>query len=54
MGIHKYGLYTSSSQLGIKSVSTRVLMADGYGYRSLDSLSYDVTVCISERRYVVT
>ena len=54
MGIHKYGLDTSSSQLGIKSLGTRVLRADGYGSRSSDSLSSGVAVCISERRYVVT
>ena len=34
MGIHKYGLYVSSSQLGIKSLGTRVLRADGHGSRS--------------------
>ena len=54
MGIHKYGLYNSSSHLGIKSLGTRVSMADGYGYRSSYSLSYGVAVCISECRYVVT
>ena len=48
MGIHKYGLYNSSSHLGIKSLGTRVSMADGYGYRSSYSLSYGVAVCISE------
>ena len=54
MGIHKYGPYTSSSQLGIKSLGTRVPRADGYGSSSSDSLSSGVTICILERRYVVT
>ena len=54
MGIHKYGLDTSSSQLGIKSLGTRVPRADGYGSRSSNSLSFGVAVCILERRYVVT
>ena len=34
MGIHKYGLDASSSQLGIKSLSTQVSRADGHGSRS--------------------
>ena len=34
MGIHKYGLDTSSSQLGIKSLGTRVQRANGHGSRS--------------------
>ena len=34
MGIHKYGLDTSSSQLGIQSLVTRVPRADGHGSRS--------------------
>ena len=34
MGIHKYGFDTSSSQLGIKSLSTQVTRADGNGSRS--------------------
>ena len=34
MGIHKYGTDTSSSQLGIKSLGTRALRADGHGSRS--------------------
>ena len=34
VGIHKYGSDTSSSQLGIKSLGTRVPRADGYGSRS--------------------
>ena len=34
MGIHKYGLDTSSSQLGIKSLGTRVPRADRHGSRS--------------------
>ena len=54
MGIHKYGPDTSSSQLGIKSLGTRVPRADGYGSMSLDSLSSGVAVCISECKYVVT
>ena len=53
MGIHKYGPDTSSSQLGIKSLSTRVPRVGGYGSRSSNSLSSGVAVCISER-YVVT
>ena len=44
MGIHKYGLDTCSTQLGIKSLGTRVLRVDGYGSRSSDSLSYGVVV----------
>ena len=31
MGIHNYGPDTSSSQLGIKSLGTRVPRADEYG-----------------------
>ena len=31
MGIHKYGLDTSSSRLGIKSLGTRERRADGHG-----------------------
>ena len=31
MGIHKYGLDTSSSRLDIKSLGTRVRRADGHG-----------------------
>ena len=54
MGIHNYGPDTNSSQLGIKSLGTRVPRADGYGSRSLDSFSSGVVVCISERKYVVT
>ena len=34
MGIHKYGLDASSSQLGINSLGTRVLRADEHGFRS--------------------
>ena len=34
MGIQKYGPNISSSQLGIKSLGTRVPMADGHGSRS--------------------
>ena len=54
MGIHKYDPNTSSSQLGIKSVGTRVPRADRYGSRSSKSLSFGVAVFISKRRYVVT
>ena len=54
MGIHKYSPDSSSSQLGIKSLGTRVPRADEYGSRSSYSLSFGVVVCISERRYVVT
>ena len=53
MGINKYGLDTSLSQLDIKSLGTRVPRADEYGSRSSDSLSSGVAVCISECRYVV-
>ena len=34
VGIHKYGLNASSSQLGIKILGTRVSRADGHGFRS--------------------
>ena len=34
MGIHKYGPNTSSSQLCIKSLGTRVPRANGHGSRS--------------------
>ena len=34
MGIHKYGPDTNSSQLGMKSLGTRVLRANGHGFRS--------------------
>ena len=34
MGIHKYGPDTSSFQLGIKSLGSRVPRADGHGSRS--------------------
>ena len=34
MGIHKYGPDTSSPQLSIKSLGTRVPRADGHGSRS--------------------
>ena len=54
MGIHKYGPGTSSSQLCIKSLGSRVSRADRYGYRSSNSLSSGVAVFISELRYVVT
>ena len=33
-GCYKYGLNVSSSQLGIKSLGTRVLRVDGHGFRS--------------------
>ena len=35
MGIHKYGPDTSSSQLGIKSLGTRVPRADRYVGRQI-------------------
>ena len=54
MCIHKYGPDTILSQLGIKSLGTRVPRADIYGSRLLDSLSSSVTIFILERRYVVT
>ena len=34
MGIHKYGPDTRSSQLGIKSLGTRLPRADGHGSKS--------------------
>ena len=34
MGINKYGPSTSSSQLGIQSLGTRVPRANGHGSRS--------------------
>ena len=34
MVIQKYGLYASSSQLGIKSLGTQVSRANGHGSRS--------------------
>ena len=40
MGIHKYGHNASSSQLGIKSIDTRVLIADGHGSRSCIIVCY--------------
>ena len=40
-------LILTRSQLGIKSVGTRVSRADRYGSKSSDSLSYAVAVCIS-------
>ena len=40
MGIHKYGLDTSSSQLGIKSQGTRVLRANGHESRSCIVVCY--------------
>ena len=40
MGIHKYGTNTSSSQLGIKSLGTRVPRADGHGSRSCIVVCY--------------
>ena len=42
------------TQLGIKALVYEYLRLDGYGSRSLDSLSYGVTVCTSEQRYVIT
>ena len=41
MGIHKYIPDTSSSQLGIKSLGTRVPRANGHGSRS-----YIVVCCV--------
>ena len=40
MGIHKYGPDTSSSQLGIKSLGTLVLRANGNGSRSCIVVCY--------------
>ena len=40
MGIHKYGLDASSSQLCIKSLGTRVPRADGHGSRSCIVVCY--------------
>ena len=40
MGIHKYGPDTSLSQLGIKSLGTRVPRADGHGSRSCIVVCY--------------
>ena len=40
MGIHKYGPDTSSSQLGIKSLGTRVPRTDGHGSRSCIVVCY--------------
>ena len=40
MGVHKYGLDTSSYQLGIKSLGTRVLRAYGHGSRSCIVVCY--------------
>ena len=40
MGIHKYGPNTSSSQLGIKSLGTRVPRANGHGFRSCIVMCY--------------
>ena len=40
MGIHKYGLDTSSFELGIKSLGTRVMRADGHGSRSCIVVCY--------------
>ena len=36
-----------------KSLGIRIPRTDGYGSRSLDSLSYGVAVCTSEHRYVI-
>ena len=41
MGIHKYGRNTSSSQLGIKSLGTRVPRDDEHG-----SISFIVVCCM--------
>ena len=40
MGIHKYCPDTSSSQLGIKILDTRVSRADGHGSRSCIVVCY--------------
>ena len=40
MGIHKYGPDTSSSQIGIKSLGTRVPRADGHGSISCIVMCY--------------
>ena len=40
MGIHKYGPDTSSFQLGIKSLGTRVPRADDHGVRSCIVVCY--------------
>ena len=40
MGMHKYGPNTSSSQLGIKSLGTRVPRADGHRSRSCIVVCY--------------
>ena len=40
MGIHKYGLDASFSKLGIKSLGTRVLRANGHGSRSCIVVCY--------------
>ena len=40
MGIHKYCPNTSSSQLGIKSLGTRVPRDDGHGSRSCIVVCY--------------
>ena len=36
-----------------QSIGIRIPRNDGYGSRSLDSLSSGVTVCTSEHRYVI-
>ena len=45
MGIHKYGLDTSSSQLGIKSLGTRVLRDDWHASRACIVCSMIVIAC---------
>ena len=40
MGIHKYGPITSSSQLGINSLGTRVSRVDGHRSRSCIIVCY--------------
>ena len=40
MGIYKYGPDTSSSQLGIMSLGTRIPRADGHGSRSCIVVCY--------------
>ena len=43
-----------ASQLCIREKIYEYLRLDGCGSKSLDLLSFGVTVCTSERRYVIT